>query len=162
MYFSGSVQQYKGKTVDFLMYDGAKPSGDTQVLPALVQEGQSGALITGPAKLAQRFLLELLTDKGSLQYDINRGTFFMTQIRSGLARTSADLFQIFAASELDLRNNLRLEDDTSFPDDERYASSELLDASFIGDAIYLRIQLNSVAGESREVLFPLRIPAVQL
>lgn len=159
-YYSSSVQQYKGKTVDFLLYDGSQPIGDTQVIPALVQEGQSGALIAGPAKLAQRFLLELLTEKGSMPHDINRGTFFMTQLRLGLARTSSDLFQIFASSELDLRTNLRLEDDSSFPADERYDSSELLDASFVGDSISLRIQLNSVAGESREVLFPLRVPAV--
>jgi hypothetical protein len=159
-YLSSSIQQYKGKLVDFLLYDGAQPAGDTQVIPALVQEGLSGALIAGPAKLAQRFLLELLTEKGSLVYDINRGTFFMTQLRHGIARTSADLFQIFASSELDLRTNLRLEDDPSFPADERYDSSELLEASFIGDTVNLRIQLNSVAGESREVLFPLRIPAI--
>lgn len=158
--FSGNVQQYKGKTVDFLLYDGAQPAGDTQVIPALVQDGQSGALIAGPAKLAQRFLLELLTEKGSLAYDLNRGTFFITQIRSGIARTSADLFQIFASSELDLRTNLRLEDDASFPADERYDSSELLEASFIGDTISLRIKISSAAGDSREVLFPLRIPAV--
>lgn len=159
-FYSGSIQQYKNRTVDMLLYDGATPAGDTLVIPALVQPGQNGALIAGPAKLAQRFLLELLTEKGSLQYDLNRGTFFMTQIRSGFARTSADLFQIFASSELDLRNNLRLEDDSTFPADERYESSELLDASFIGDTINIRIQLNSLAGESREILFPLRIPAV--
>jgi hypothetical protein len=158
--YSSTVQDYKGRTVDFLIYDEATPTGEAQVTQEFVLPGQSGALIAGPAKLAQRFMIELLTEKGSLTYDLNRGTFFLSQLRAGLISTPSELFQLFAACELDLRNNLRLEDSLSFPADERYASSTLLSATLIGDTASLRIQINSVAGESREVLFPLRIPAV--
>jgi hypothetical protein len=158
--YSGTAQQYKGKTVDFLLYDGAKPKSEVQVIQELVLPGQSGALITGPLKLAQRFMLELLTERGSMIYNLNRGTFFMTQIRAGLVSTPADLFQLFASSELELRNTLKLEDASSMPADERYVSADLLDVTLVGDTASLQIRIDSAAGTSREIIFPLRIPAV--
>jgi len=157
---SAGVKDYVGRTVDFLAFDDAKASGDTLLTQALVQPGQSGALITGIEKLVQRFLLELLTEQGSLDYMLNRGTFFMTALRSGIVRTSQDLFSTFSSAEVDVRNNLRQEEDITDPADERYGSAKLLAASLFGDTATLSIQVNSVAGESRTVIYPLRIAAV--
>lgn len=156
--YSGTVAQYAGRTVDFLAFDGARPFGDTQLTPALVQPGQSGALITGIEKLVQRFLLELLTEKGSLHYDLNRGTFFITQIRAGVLRTSQDLFAAFGAAELELRTSLRLEEDTdNDPPEERYRSATLLSASLFGDTATLSIQVLSAAETERTIIYPLRV-----
>ena len=127
---------------------------------ALVLPGQTGALITGIEKLVQRFLLELLTERGSLHYAPQRGTFFITKIRAGMISTSQALFAVFNASELELRNNLKMEENKLIePADELYKQSSLLAASLLGDVATLYIQVQSMAEESRTVIYPLRILA---
>lgn len=157
---SGTVEQYGGRTVDFLAFENMKSKGDTLLTQTLVLPGQTGALITGIEKLVQRFLLELLTEKGSLLYAQHRGTFFITKIRAGMVRTSQALFSVFNSSELELRTNLKLEDNKLIePADERYKQSKLLAASLLGDVATLSIQVQSMAEENRIVIYPLRILA---
>lgn len=157
---SATVWDYAGRTVDYLCFDQAKAQGSSQLAPVLVLPGQSGALITGIEKLVQRFLLELLTDRGSLEYQLHRGTLFLMRIRAGVVRTSQDLFAEFSTAELELRNNLRLEEAITDPADERYAGAELLSASLSGDQISMVIQVNSLAGSSRLFTYPLRLTAI--
>jgi len=158
---TATAQDYIGRTVDYLAFDNAKATGDALLDQALIQDGQSGALITGIEKLVQRFLLELLTEQGSLEYQPDRGTFFMTSLRHGIVQTSADLFSEFSAAELDVKERLKLEEDfENDPEDERYAEAVLLSASLFGDTATLSIQVSSIAGESRTVIYPLRISAV--
>jgi len=157
---SASVRDYAGRTVDLLAFDGAKASGEAKLIPALVLPKQSGALITGIQKLVQRFLLELLTERGSLEYQPTRGTFFLTRIRAGIVRTSQDLFSEFTIAEVELKNSLMLEESNTDPSDERYLEARLLSASLFGDQATLNIQVTSRAGESRTVIYPLRVTAI--
>jgi len=160
---SASIYDYIGRTVDYLAFDGAKPDngGEAKLSPAMVMPGKSGALTTGIQKLVQRFILELLTEKGSLQYQPSRGTLFMTYLRIGYIRTTSQLIALFNSSELDIRNNLRLEEDfVNDPLDERYANAELLSATLSGDMAYLSIRIHSQAGDSRSVIYPLRVTTV--
>lgn len=158
---SSSVKAYAGRTVDYLAFDDAKVSGDTLLSQTLVKSAQPGALITGIEKLVQRFLLELLTEIGSLHYTPNRGTYFITQLRAGIVQTSQDLFSAFSSAEVDVRNNLiREEDRNKDPADERYKSASLLSATLFGDTATLSIILVSAAGESRTVIYPLRVASI--
>lgn len=157
---SGTLSQYGGRTVDFLAFDDMKVNGDTQLTQALVLPGQTGALITGIEKLVQRFLLELLTERGSLQYTPQRGTLFLTKIRAGMINTSQALFAVFNAAELELRNTLKMEENKlTEPADERYKQATLLAASLLGDVATLSIQVQSMEEESRTVIYPLRVLA---
>lgn len=153
---STSVLDYVGRTIDVLAFDDAKAKGEALLTQTLVKEGQSGALITGISKLAQRVLIELLTEKGSLTYDPTRGTALMTAFRAGLIQTTQELQSTFALAELDVRLNLGLEETTDDPDDERYDSMELLAVSLDQDTASLTIRVNSLAGDSRVVIYPLR------
>jgi hypothetical protein len=154
---SANVKDYQGRTVDYLAFDDATAGGDALLSQQLVKPGESGALITGIEKLVQRILLELLTEQGTLEYTPTRGTLFMTRLRTGNVRTSQALFSSFAAAELDVRNNIRLEETSTDPKDERYGSLELLNASLLGDTATLSIRVTSLAGESRTVIYPLRV-----
>ena len=155
---SSGISAYVGRTVLMLAFDGAVITGEAKLTQAIVLPKQSGALTTGIQKLAQRFLIELLTEKGSLDYLPNRGTFFITQLRAGIIHTSQELFSAFSAAELELRNNLRLEDNAATdPLDEQYGSATLLSASLSGDTATLSIEVTSAAGTSRKVIYPLRI-----
>jgi hypothetical protein len=158
---SASVLDYVGRTVDILAFDDARASGEAKLTQDLVQPRQSGALTTGIQKLAQRFLIELLTERGSLEYLPARGTFFITQIRAGIIRTSQDLFVAFSAAERELRNNLRLEDNLeNDPQDEQYQSATLTNASLFGDTAILNIDVTSAAGTTRKVIYPLRVASI--
>lgn len=83
----------------------------------------------------------------------------MAALRAGVVRTSADLFSAFAEAEIDVRQNLRGEDKVTDPVDEQYRSAELITASLLGDTATLTIRLLSMAGESRVVIYPLRVSA---
>lgn len=160
---SASIYDYLNRKVDYLAFDGAKPDngGEAKLTSSLIVDGGSGALTTGIQKLVQRFLLELLTEKGSLQYQPDRGTLFITYARTGYIRTTAQLISAFNSAELDVANNLRLEENfNTDPLDERYESANLLSATLNGDTAFLSIRVNSKAGESRSVIYPLRVTTV--
>lgn len=157
---AANVLEYAGKTVDHLAFDDAKPVGDTLLTQTLVKQRQSGALITGISKLVQRFIVELLTEKGSLDYLPERGTFFMTALRLGLIRTSQELFATFNAAIQDVRLNLQLEEKDTDPIDEKYRNAELISTSLLGDTATLVVRITSQAGDARVVTYPLRISAI--
>lgn len=157
---SATVIDYAGRTVDYLAFDDAQLGSEALLSQVLVKPGKSGSLITGILKLVQRFLLELLTEQGSLTYTPERGTLFMTALRMGVVRTSQDLFSTFSSAEAELRIKLKLEETVNDPADERYGSATLLSASLFGDTANLNIQINSLSGDSRNIIFPLRITAI--
>ena len=157
---SGTITEYAGRTSDVLAFDGMKEQGDVRLNQELVATGESGALTTGIQKLAQRFLLELLTEKGSLIYEPDRGTFFITRFRMGLLRTSQDLYSAFSSAVTDAKIQLAQEESDQDPPDERYFSAKLLGASLLGDQASLSIRLTSQAGDSRVVIYPLRVAAI--
>ena len=155
---SSTVIPYVGRTVDMLAFDNAKAAGEAELTQTLVKKTQSGAVITGIEKLVQRFLTELLTEQGSLTYLPNRGTLFITQARAGILRTSQDLFTAFSTAEVQVSINLRAEDNPAKdPRDEQYQSAALLSANLVDDRANLTIQVNSAAGSSRQVIYPLRV-----
>lgn len=157
---SASVLDYTDRTVDFLAFDDASVSREVLLSQVLVKPGETGALIAGISKLVQRFLVELLTEQGSLVYTPDRGTLFMTALRMGVINTSQDLFAAFSSAEAELRVKLKLEEEDTDPLDERYDSAVLLSTSLFGDSASLTIQVNSRAGDSRTIIFPLRLTAI--
>src|SRR5688572_29365121 len=106
-----SVLQYVDRTVDVLAYHGGKAQGTVLLEQALALDGTSGKITAGIQKLAQRFMIELLTEKGSLKYLPNRGTDFMIDARAGRLQTSQDVFASFSAAVVDLKTNLQVEED---------------------------------------------------
>ena len=157
---SAQIFDYVGRTVDFLFYDNLKISGESLLTPALALPGQSGALITGIQKLVQRFLLELLTERGSMPHALNRGTLFMAQLRAGVIRTSQDLFASFSVAALDVQTRLQLEELTTDPPDERFKKADLLSTDLSGDTASLTIQITSLADTTYTVVYPLRVTSL--
>ncbi len=117
-----------------------------------------GELLKDEAKLAQRVVFELLTEKRSMPYARDRGTGFVTRLRSGRVRTEHDLFVAYAAASLDLGKNLRAEESASDPPRERYGKAKLLSMKLgsQGDAI-LSIQITSRAGTSVGLILPVNV-----
>jgi hypothetical protein len=156
---TGSVKDYVGRKIDILAFQGAEVGKETQLSMVLAAEGEGGLITTGIQKLAQRFLLEFLTELGSLPYDTGRGTSFMTELRLGRIRTTIEAEQeFFLATDL-ARINLVNEEPADMPDDEKFAAVVLQDPGGLviaGDKLTLRMILTSVAGDSRPIILPLR------
>lgn len=151
------IGDYAGRTSDLLMIDGASLTREQQLTQALALPGGSGALISGIEKLAQRFLLELLTELGSLRYLPGRGCLFLIEARQGLWRSAGDVVASFNSSLLLVKRNLMADELESDPNDERFGEAELESVSLTRDLAVLRVNLTSLAGETRKILYPLRV-----
>lgn len=159
---SSPVSTYIGRTVDLLAFDDMDLLREVKLTQAIVKPGESGALIAGIQKLVQRFLIELLTVRGTLLYLPARGTDFMLEGRLGIWRTTNDLEQSFYSAIADLRDNLVLEESDDDPADEKFGAATLISASFIQGEVVIRVLLTSQAGISREILLPLRTTTANL
>jgi len=158
---SGTVDQYIGRSVDMMAFDGMQATGDRQLIQTLVVPGGSGALHTGIQKLAHRFLIELITVQGSLQYLPARGTPFMTDAFRGAWRTAADVQSSFSLAKFIAKQNLQGEESPDDPDDERYADAEMLNIFIEADSVSISVRVISLAGSSIDIIFPIRVNVVR-
>lgn len=151
------LSAYAGRTIDVLAFRGATPNGEVLLAESLADASSSGEICTGIQKLAQRFLLEMLTEVGTIAYAPLRGTELLTSLLSGKARSTLDVQAIFALAELQARVNLAGEESEDDPADERYSQTTLLSVTLSPGKVVLRTQLESQAGESVEVILPISI-----
>lgn len=142
------------RVYDVLAFQGAKRIGEVRLEQILFDEVAAGMLCTGIQKLAQRFVLELLTEQGSMFYLPDRGTQFMTQFRQGYLRNETDVFIAFNIALNDAELNLTAEELATDPDDERYASATLDSVTIAAGTVVLYVTLMSRAGTIRKVILP--------
>ena len=152
-----TAADYVGRTVDVLAYQGRYPGREEQLVPALAAPGNAGKLCAGIQKLAQRWILEFLTERGSLGYLPDRGCDFMLLLRQGELRTTLDAEQAFYLSAQQVQSNLRAEEDIGMPEDEQLDRAELLSLAVAADQLTLSVQVHSRAGTSRAALLPIAV-----
>ena len=156
MSVTGSVVAYKDRKIDLLVFQNAGVGTFELVDMFLVIPGTSGLVCTGIVKLAQRFLLELLTEQGTIPYDPLRGTTFMRELRLGLVPTTVDAEISFALALDQAKLRLQLEETDAMPGDERYGRAELLSLTIApADTLKLRIQLTSLDGTGVTLILPI-------
>jgi hypothetical protein len=143
------------RVYDVLGLQGAKPMGEVLLQQILFNDAAAGMLCTGIQKLAQRFVLELLTEAGSMLYLPARGTQFMIKFRAGYLRTETDVFIAFNLALNDLELSLAAEELATDSPDEVYASATLDSVAITNGAASLHVTLMSQAGTSREVIMPI-------
>jgi hypothetical protein len=156
--FNSSAAAYQGRTVDVLAFQGAAPASDVQLSQVLAQDGHGGQVCTGIQKLAQRVLIEFLTEQGTLVYLPQRGCTFMTLLRLGQLRTTLDAMQAFALAVHQVKANLIAEEDASMPADERYSDVVLLAMTVTADLLSIRMNVVSRAGTARVAILPISTP----
>ena len=161
-----SLQDYAQRRYDYLALQNVKRKGDSLLGLALFNEDTSGKICVGVQKLAQRWLLEFLTEAGSMPGLPTRGCNFMTTARSGGFRTRLNVGSAFASADMLIRRNLLAEEYTEMPTDERFGSAALINFEILPTtnadqksgttAIYLNmsVKINSAAGTEYTVIFP--------
>jgi len=153
---TASAAEYEGRTVDLLAY-GGKKAGSTLLTQQLARADAAGELCTGIQKLAQRWLLEFLTERASMRYLPERGCVFLTAARLGQLRTTADVQRLFYLSAKQIEVNIKSEEDDTMPDDERLGKVTLTGIGLGKDWLTLTIEIGSRAGTARKVILPLAV-----
>lgn len=152
-----SYTQYIGRKIDVLAYRGARTSGpgDTLLSKAITATSDGGQITTGIQKLAQDFLLELLTIRGSKFCEPDRGCLFMQDAQQGLWRTTTDVFASFAAALVDVEANLLAAQDNDSQADEQFKEAEIEAVTLNQTSAAATVRVTSQAGTSRLVIAPL-------
>jgi hypothetical protein len=153
-----SSTQYLGRSVDLLAYDNIIVTpGVSLLVPALATAGGGGKIVTGLAKLMQRFIIRLFTVRGSVHHFPTEGCQFRQDASSGRLRTITDVFSSFSSSVSDIKEQFFREQKATDPDDEIFENAELLSVSFSGDRLTLLIQITTAAGRSAQFIMPLEV-----
>lgn len=150
-----SLKDFVNRKYDYLAFQPVADRSDGLQDMALYAENSSGKICTGAQKLAQRWALEFLTERGSMPYRPERGCDFMTQIRQGRARTQNDIIANFTSAGLAITRNLRQEEYDGMPAEEQFERALLANVIFYPGYADLRVIIVSRAGVARTVVFPI-------
>lgn len=150
-----AISDYANRRYDFLALQNVKPTGDNQLGLLLFADDGTSQICVGVQKLAQRWLLEFLTELGSMPGLPQRGTNFMTQVRAGILRTAADLTAAFHFAAFATRVTLSDEEDDTWPADERLADAVLESVAFLPGYANIKVNIYSRAGTSRDIIMPI-------
>jgi len=134
---------YIGRTIDVLAFRGAQAAGETLLKQSLADSESTGEICTGVQKLAQRFLIALLTEKASAKYAAAEGTNLIRDLRQGRIRSEIDMRASFALAEQQARERLMNEEQETDPTDERYRKAELTTLTLSPGSANLTIALSS-------------------
>lgn len=153
-----TVADYIGRTYDVMAFQGATAAGvDVPLTGVLADESSGGTICTGIQKLAQCWLLEFLTELGSVPYEAGAGTEFLTTCRSGAIQTETDIYVAFGFAAARVARNLQAVETDETPTDEQLQDAELLNVILAPGQISLRVTITSVAGAAREVILPIPV-----
>ena len=151
-----ALSDYIGRRADIVAYFGDDPKKEVLLLADLDQDQQGGQVCVGYKKVAQRFIVKLLTVRGSIPYRPKSGCDFMLGLQRGQYRTSSDVYLAFGAAVALLRREFAAED-TGLPSDEQFRNAKLSKTFFRDSTVVLYIDLTTQAGETAPLILPLNV-----
>ena len=155
--------QYLNRRFDVIALRGAVERGEIMLNQSLFDAEVGGEVCTGVQKLAQRWVIEFLTIKGSMPFHMkDRGVGFMLAVKQGRLRTEADVLAEFNFAAVTVRQNLINEETDAMHPEDRFASSTLDRIVLSGSGLQLYITITSQAGSDREVILPIALTPVEL
>jgi len=152
-----TIADYAGRDVDLAAYQGMLAGGERLLRMELVGPDHGGRIVAGIQKLAQRFLVLLLTEQGSVPHFPDQGCEFLTDARTGIFQAPLDVFTSFSSALVDIELQLLAAEAPEDPDDERFDSAEVLSVSLNAGNASVRVQVNSRAGTTFDFLAPIPV-----
>ena len=144
-------------TYDVAAFQPPSVSGG-QYTAGIYAADNSGRLITGTEKIVQRFLLELMTEVGSMPFMATRGCEFIYLLKRGFM-SEADAIAAFDRSIATIRSNMQTDEDSDTDE-----SNEVFDtATLVSIALAktgtatLKIQLYATDSSTGILSYPLNI-----
>lgn len=142
-------------TYDLLIFSGYVPNTQYASAIELFDATTGSEACTGIIKLAQRWLLEFLTETGSQTNQPTRGCGFLTAFRLGQMQTEAAVEAQFRFAETTVLRNLLSDNTDTTPLDETLASATLDSIAILPGNLQLTISIVSAAGSTRTVAVPI-------
>lgn len=137
-------------SIDVAAFQVATP----EFLQILATTDNNGQTVIGPAKLAQRFTLELMTDKNDVAQS-NQGCDFVARLLSGII-SETDVFLALHSSLGDVVNLIQSAALTTDPDDEQLAGISVVRLAIAESDLQLDLQLRTKSNELITINLPLR------
>lgn len=103
-------------------------------------------------ELAQRFILELLTEIESIYFLPHRGTSFIQRCKK--ARTEFDVIVAFLVVKKNLKNNLKEDEDYTVPRERRYKDSKIERIKLINNILSIDFRIITKSDDSVYVTTP--------
>jgi hypothetical protein len=116
---------------------------------ALASPTSSGRLLQGTEKAAERCLLEVLTETGSLRFLHSRGTSFLALAGLNNALSELDVYAAFAAAIREALTNLQTEESEQDADHTRIAGGRLTQLTIGVELLAMTAQVFTRAGSSQ-------------
>tara|TARA_Y100000034_G_C6885017_1_gene406219 strand:+ start:1393 stop:1869 length:477 start_codon:yes stop_codon:yes gene_type:complete len=155
-----ATTNYSNRKVDLLIFQGWAESGETLITAGF---GDTGYVVTGIMKLIQQFAVRFLTGLDTAPHNTEFGTEFMTDLRAGYIRADADVLSAFSAAVANVKAQLKTIYDEregrneTIPDDEKLDNARLVSYDISPGSLFLRVEITSQDGRSREVVLPVAI-----
>lgn len=151
---------YAGRAIDLFIFQGAKPVGDQLIAPGFGPG--SGQITTGIQKLVQKWAILFFTELGSMEYQLELGTRFLTVASQGGIRDVLQAKSEFnlAAQQIQQTLSLLEEANPDMPADEKLDSAKLIAVSLDKAAgkLNMTVTITSEAGTSHDVILPVPVP----
>lgn len=128
--------------------------GGRELTASLAGADGRGAAVEGKHNLAQRWLLEIQTEAGSIPYSA-AGSSWMAKVQSGDLRSVSDARDAFLFAADEAADRLLAEDAAAgLEDEEAYDGFDLLDLYFEDRRVVVHVRVKSRAGEYVAVTLP--------
>ena len=116
---------------------------------------RSGAYASGTHKLAQDFVAELLTQRGSVRFDPNYGSRFTTEFRGSNMLSINELHGMLSRGIHDVVLNMRNREKPTDDPAEMLATAVIMDLQQHLDRVIVALKITSEAGEPLVLRLPL-------
>lgn len=146
-----TLNDYVGRLNDLCILDGVEDPNVELRLDLF------NSMCTGVQKLAQKVISLLLTVKGSVLGEPDRGTDFLADLYANRFQTATDVGVAFGAAVLDITNQLNAVTTDETPDDEVIESIIVQSVTLNEDQLVLSAQIQT-ADPSRKAILPISIP----
>lgn len=148
-----ATADYVGKTIDLWAFQQLK--GGSGLLEQSMLLPVPGYICTGIEKLIQRWVIEFFTKQGSMPFQPNRGSTFMTAFSQGELQIEADLIAEFGFAADQIFNNIVAATSENAPPEEILQTAVLNEISILADQLRLTVTITSAAGTARQVILPI-------
>lgn len=118
---------------------------------------RSGAYVSGAQKLAQHFVAELMTRRGSVRFDPDFGCRLSEELRGCNMLTLGDLHGMLARGINDVVTNFRSRERITDTPDEMLAQASLVDMTQQLDRVVVSLRLRTEAGDNLVVRLPVEL-----
>lgn len=149
------TSNYADRQVDVLCLQSESADGRGQLQLRLALPGSGGLVVAGIRRILQLLLIELLTERGSMRYLPDRGTNFLSSLRSSNIASPVELRAAVARELATAAANLKQREQESDPPDEKLKQIVILAASLQATTASVTLAVESEAGVSREIVIPL-------